>query len=42
MEIGKCADFVVLENDILKEKEASILNTKVIYTIVDGSIVFSN
>ena len=42
MEIGKCADFVVLDNDILKEKEASILNTKVIYTIVDGSVVFSN
>ena len=42
MEIGKYADFVVLDNDILKEKEASILNTKVIYTIVNGSIVFSN
>ena len=28
MEIGKCADFVVLDNDILKEKEASILRAE--------------
>ena len=40
IEIGKSADFVVLSNDILRVNEKEILNTKVIYTIVDGNLVY--
>ena len=42
IEIGKAADFVVLSNDILKVDENEILKTKVIYTIVDGNLVYRN
>ena len=42
IEIGKSADFVVLSNDILRVNEKEILNTKVIYTIVDGNLVYKN
>ena len=42
IEIGKSADFVVLSNDILKVDENEILKTKVIYTIVDGNLVYRN
>ncbi len=40
IEIGKFADFVVLDNDIMTIEEDKILNTKVLSTYVDGKIVF--
>jgi len=40
IEVGKVADFTILNNDILKIPENMILQTKVLYTIVDGKTVF--
>jgi len=40
IEIGKFADFTILNTDILKSPEVKLLNTKVLYTIVDGKIVY--
>ncbi len=38
IEIGKYADFTILDRDILTIEHAEILNTKPIYTIVGGEI----
>jgi hypothetical protein len=40
IEIGKAADFTILNTDILKTPEVKLLNTKVLYTIVDGKVVY--
>lgn len=40
LEIGKFADIIVLSNDILNAKRLDVLNTEVLYTIIDGEIVF--
>ncbi len=40
IEPGKMADFVVLEKDIMKEKEASLRTIKVAETFIDGKKVF--
>ncbi|MBL4708621.1 MAG: amidohydrolase [Flavobacteriales bacterium] len=40
LEIGKKADFIILNQDILKIKEQEILNTKVEATYLDGEEVF--
>jgi predicted amidohydrolase YtcJ len=40
LEVGKDADFVVLDRDIMKVKEEFILDTKVVYTFVAGEKVF--
>jgi predicted amidohydrolase YtcJ len=40
IEVGKAADFTILNTDIIKAPENQLLNTKVLYTIVDGKIVF--
>ena len=40
LEIGKKADLVVLENDLLNCDVHAISTTKVIYTIVDGKVVY--
>jgi len=40
IEVGKAADFTILNSDILKVAENKILKTKVLYTIVDGKIVY--
>lgn len=40
IEVGKVADFTVLNTDIIKAPEAKLLMTKVLYTIVDGKVVF--
>lgn len=40
--IGKVADFVILSNDLIKCTDEEILQTKVLYTITDGKIRFSN
>lgn len=37
---GKLADIVVLSNNLLECDEKEILTTKVLYTIVDGNIVY--
>lgn len=42
LEINKAADMIVLDKDILDENQKKILNTKVIYTIIDGEIVYQN
>ena len=42
LEINKSADMIVLDKDILDENQKKILNTKVIYTIIDGEIVYQN
>jgi hypothetical protein len=42
LEIGKSADMVILNRDILKIPEKDILNSKVLKTIIDGEIVFSD
>lgn len=41
LEIGKKADFILLDNDLLKSAEQNLLNTKVQATWVDGKKVFS-
>ena len=40
LEVGKYADFVILDKDILKIKEEDILKTQVKYTFLDGNIVY--
>lgn len=40
LEVGKVADFVVLNQDIMNVAESEILKTKVIKTFVDGKVVY--
>lgn len=40
LEVGKCADFVVLDRDLLTCSPADIRNTKVLSTWIDGAMVF--
>jgi predicted amidohydrolase YtcJ len=40
IEVGKYADFTILDNDILTIDPMEILNTKPIYTIVGGEIKY--
>lgn len=40
IEVGKLADLVVFDQDILTIEPADILSTNVVYTIVDGNIVY--
>ena len=42
IEIGKLADFTVLDQDILTTEEDKILNTKILMTIIGGEIKFNN
>ncbi len=39
---GKVADIVVLSKNIMTVPESEIINTKVLYTIIDGKIVYEN
>lgn len=41
IETGKYADFVVLSNDLITCQEEEILNTKILYTIINGEVVYS-
>jgi hypothetical protein len=41
IEVGKLADLVVLDRDILKIQPEEIINTRVLLTMVDGRIVFT-
>lgn len=42
IEVGKFADFVILDQDIMTVEESEILETRVVATILNGNIVFSN
>ena len=42
LEQGKLADIVILDHNLFKVSPNEILHTKVVYTIVDGKIVYSN
>lgn len=42
IEIGKHADFAIFNNDFMSVSEDQILTTKVVLTVVDGEIVFSD
>jgi predicted amidohydrolase YtcJ len=42
MEVGKYADFTVLDQDIMKVPEDEILKTHVVMTIVNGNVVYSD
>jgi len=42
IEIGKLADFTVLDQDILTIEEDKILDTKILMTIIGGEIKFNN
>ena len=42
IEVGKFADFVILENDIMKCEIDKVPKTKVVYTFVNGEKVYSN
>jgi predicted amidohydrolase YtcJ len=41
LEVGKSADFVVLNNDMLEVNKENILSIKVLQTFIDGENVFS-
>jgi predicted amidohydrolase YtcJ len=40
IEVGKVADFTILNTDIIKATENRVLNAKILFTIVDGKTVF--
>ena len=40
LEIGKFADFVILDQDIMKTAEADIPDIRVIKTFVNGEMVY--
>ncbi len=41
LEVGKWADFTVLDQDIMKVPDTEILNTKVVMTVVGGNVIFT-
>jgi predicted amidohydrolase YtcJ len=41
LEVGKAADFVILNDDILTTKEENLLKVKVLRTFINGETVFS-
>lgn len=42
IEKGKFADFVILDKDLMKCEEKEILSAKVLYTIINGALVYRN
>ena len=42
IEVGKFADFVILDQDIMKVEAKKIIQTRIVATILNGKIVFSN
>ncbi len=40
LEAGKLADFIILDTDLLKAEESSILGTKVLKTFIGGELVY--
>jgi predicted amidohydrolase YtcJ len=41
LEVGKLADVTVFDKNLLEIREVEILDTEIVYTIVDGKIVFA-
>ena len=41
IEVGKSADFIILDNDIMTSIESRILLTNVVATFVNGELVFN-
>jgi predicted amidohydrolase YtcJ len=41
IEVGKLADFTILDQDIMRVPELEILKTKTLYTVVGGEIVYA-
>ena len=41
IEVGKLADFTILDKDIFSVPPKRILQTKVVYTIVGGRVVYT-
>ncbi len=42
LEVGKYADFVLLDKDIMTIEESDILKAKVMYTVVGGEVVYGD
>ena len=42
IEVGKYADFVILDQDIMRVAIDRVIDTKIVATILNGNIVFSN
>ena len=42
IEVGKFADFIILDRDIMRVNIESVLQTRIVATILNGKIVFSN
>ena len=42
IEVGKVADFVILDRDVITVNESSILKARIVATLLDGNIVYSN
>jgi hypothetical protein len=42
LEAGKAADFVLLNQDIMQVPETQLLNSKVLYTVVNGKVVYKS
>ncbi|MFN8134547.1 MAG: amidohydrolase [Bacteroidales bacterium] len=42
IEVGKMADFTILNTDLVKAQENKILSSKVLYTIVNGKTVYKS
>lgn len=42
LSVGKLADIVVLDKDLIKCAEEEILDTKILYTIIDGKIKYQS
>jgi len=40
IQVGKLADFTIIDKDIMTVDESEILNTKVVMTIFDGEVVY--
>ena len=42
IEVGKFADFIILDQDIMEVNIESVPKTRIVATILNGKIVFSN
>ena len=42
IEIGKVADFIILDRDIITVPTNRILNTRIVATVLNGNVVYSN
>ena len=41
IEVGKSADFIILDNDLIRSAEVKIPSTNVVATFIDGELVFN-